>query len=451
MGETATTEPARTHSPLENIRIGTHHLLRLAPDDLLLIDFIVAAALSVCLGGQAEPVWGYVVGPAASGKTESLMSLTGWSDETVNCEMTKVVSDLTVNSLMSANPINGEECSLLLELENRVLIFPDFTGMLSKDHRTRQEILGQLRQAFDGDYVKRSGTKGAQRAKVRFGMLAGVTPKIEDVWKDNQQLGERALIFRMGRVPKLDWRASLRHTLESAVDKDAWKTYLKEFVGGNLAAAQKLMRARDGARPSRPDWCMEHLENLTKLVVDFRNQPLSDGTAIRTEDFNRVGQQLLNLGDSHALVDARTEWDQSDCDLLTRVAEDTLPLVLKRAVVGLRGETDEFTEVATWASRAAISTSAARKILRQWEELGVAESKTTRGAEGSLLLVRLSGEVRALMRATRMLTRPAAETQSATSGESVAGDPASRTPSSAGTGRTTRTVSVGNAESTIPT
>lgn len=349
------------------------------------VDFVSCVALSVALGGESEPVWGYLVGPAGEGKTELLMGLEGWESRTF------FVSDLTPNAMMSANPIVGEEASLLPKLDGRVLVFKDFTTLLTKAEQERKAILGQLREIFDGQYARQTGL-GRLSWRGRIGFLAGVTPAIETILRDNQVLGERSLMFRMGIhiAPRVERMAHLKHVLSCAGRKKELKASIKDFMGAAIEGGYQAIRQMEGIRPTRTEEMECRLIQLAALMVDLRSQTLADGTAVRTESANRVVQQLMNLGDTRCKLDGRTEWTKGDFTLVRRVAEDTLPLVRRWAVQALiqRG-VGKWVKKIAWTNATQSEEKYAKRCLAQWKMLGIVECRD----EGRNTELRLSDEV----------------------------------------------------------
>ena len=90
----------------------------------------------------------------------------------------------------------GEETSLLPKLNGKILVVKDLTPLISGNRDTRGQVLGQLRDAYDGSSAMAFGTGETKRFVSHFGMLFGVTPVIESCWPVNNALGERFLYYR---------------------------------------------------------------------------------------------------------------------------------------------------------------------------------------------------------------------------------------------------------------
>ena len=113
--------------------------------------YIIDVILSVYVANRIEgdPVWMMLIGPPSSAKTELLRSFDGH-------ENAYFLSSLTPSTLVSGMPQkkNMEDPSLLLKLDDKLLVVKDFTSILSMRSESQQEIIAQLREIYDGKYSK---------------------------------------------------------------------------------------------------------------------------------------------------------------------------------------------------------------------------------------------------------------------------------------------------------
>jgi hypothetical protein len=108
------------------------------------------------------------------------------------------LTSLTPKTLLSgASQVGGGDPSLIPRLDGKVLIIKDFTSILSMHYASREEILGALRDAFDGKTSRGFGTGVIRSYESTFGLIAGVTPAIEMFSKMHSSLGERFLRYRI--------------------------------------------------------------------------------------------------------------------------------------------------------------------------------------------------------------------------------------------------------------
>jgi hypothetical protein len=157
--------------------------------DLVAVD--VAAAVIVAHRSGGDPLWMFLVSPPSSGKTEILQSLT-------DCTEVYKLSSLTGQTFASG--FKGRNSSLLNRLEDRGLSFlllKDFTTVLSLHRDARSDIMGALREIYDGEYSKDFGNGQTVSWIGRLGFLAGCTPVIDRHHQVLATLGQRFLMLRL--------------------------------------------------------------------------------------------------------------------------------------------------------------------------------------------------------------------------------------------------------------
>jgi hypothetical protein len=192
--------------------------------DLIGVDVAAASIVAHRQGG--DPLWLQFVSPPSSGKTEILQSLT-------DCSEVYKLSSLTGQTFVSG--FKGKNSSLLERLDAKGLSFlllKDFTTVLSLHRDARSEILGALREIYDGEYSKDFGNGQSVSWSGRLGFLAGVTPVIERHHQVLAVLGQRFLMLRLPpedrdtltnralatRGHEAEMRAHLRAAMRSFVD-----------------------------------------------------------------------------------------------------------------------------------------------------------------------------------------------------------------------------------------
>lgn len=200
--------------------------------DLIGVD--VAAASLVAHRSGGDPLWLQFVSPPSSGKTEILQSLT-------DCHEVYKLSSLTGQTFVSG--FKGKNSSLLERLDAKGLSFlllKDFTTVLSLHRDARSEILGALREIYDGEYSKDFGNGQSVSWSGRLGFLAGVTPVIDRHHQVLAVLGQR---FLMLRLPPEDRETLTNRALATrgheAEMRSELKAAMRSFVDGvdNVADA----------------------------------------------------------------------------------------------------------------------------------------------------------------------------------------------------------------------
>lgn len=140
---------------------------------------------------KTDPTWMFIVAPPGGSKTEVLFTLAG-------SRGIVTASDLTPSSLMSGSNASGPgDPSLIPKLNGKTLIIKDFTTILTKSDDDKRMIFNYFREAYDG-FIQKTFGNGVSRAyKSKFGIIAGVTPKIEEYSSMNSVLGERFLKYKI--------------------------------------------------------------------------------------------------------------------------------------------------------------------------------------------------------------------------------------------------------------
>jgi hypothetical protein len=148
--------------------------------------FDMALANVIANRMETDPLWIFLVGPPSSAKTEAIRALGTTPD-------VYPLSSLTAQTFASGFERKGVETSLLPKLTGKVLALKDFGSVLSLYREKKAEILAQMREIYDGAYVKEFGNGKVFTWTGKIGLLAGVTGIIDREYAVNQVLGERVI------------------------------------------------------------------------------------------------------------------------------------------------------------------------------------------------------------------------------------------------------------------
>src|SRR5262249_7946493 len=132
----------------------------------------------------------FIVAPPSSMKTEVIRSLDDVPD-------VYPLSSLTAQTFASGFERRGVETSLLPKLDGKTITMKDFGTVLTMYREKKAEILAQLREIYDGGFVKEFGNGKRFHWAGKVGLLAGVTPIIDREYALNQILGERFILYRV--------------------------------------------------------------------------------------------------------------------------------------------------------------------------------------------------------------------------------------------------------------
>jgi hypothetical protein len=210
-----------------------------------------------------DPVWLGLLASPSSAKTELLLSAAG---------LPHVVqaSTLTPAALLSGTPRQQQAVTakggLLREIGSfGILLFKDFTSVLSMRQDTKVETLAALREIFDGSWTRRFGSDGGKTAiwKGKMGLLFGVTGVIDSHYTAISEMGDRYLLCRM-QQSKRQLELALKH---SGSQNSQMRNELKAAVI-KLFAARSPLQAPSALTVDSDEY--EEFERIVSLVVRLR-------------------------------------------------------------------------------------------------------------------------------------------------------------------------------------
>jgi hypothetical protein len=314
----------------------------------------VALAVIVANQMQADPLWLFLVAPPSSGKTEVIRSLG-------DVPTVFPLSTLTPQTFASGFERKGIETSLLPKINGKTLVMKDFTTILTLHREKRGEILGQLREIYDGQYSKQWGNGKALDWVGKVGLLAGVvTGVIDREYALGAVLGERFLLYRVKGAPPrtLALRAIEQH---STFEQDQRQT-LRRIVAGYLEYLLPVA-------PPMPVAVREGIVALAVFTAKARSPVFFDNRneidlIPEPEAPGRLAKQFSLLAQSLAVVRQEAEVSLRTYATVTQVAYDTLPAP-RQAVLQAVKTAGEPTTTTAVGDAAGYPTSSARRYLQE--------------------------------------------------------------------------------------
>jgi hypothetical protein len=300
---------------INDLRENLAKWLSLPVEDTDLIDFCLAVYKSNEIPG--DPLWGIIIDASGAGKTELLRAFRKRPDA-------YFLSKLSEKTLVSGyrDPDNPTvDPSLLPQLNGKVLVIKDLAPLISMRRESRNAIIADLRDAYDGFTDQGLGNLGRVGYESRFTLLAASTLAIERADTVDQELGERFIKFRaraesgIEKVRKaignIGADSSMRQDIEAAVSR---------FL-------DSLPPASDCAIP---DSLQSDLVSLADFTAKARSSVARDrnGTLLylpKPEVGTRLGKELGKLLLALAAVREKPVPDVVDFATVRRVGEDCLP------------------------------------------------------------------------------------------------------------------------------
>lgn len=341
--------------------------LHMPSDEVLQVLFGTVFANKI----QGEPLWLFLIAPPGGSKSELLMSLS-------NNPLVESTTSLTPHTLVSgANFQSGTDPSLLPKLNNRILVIKDFTTILTMHYTSRDEIFGVLRDCYDGKTEKNFGT-GLKRSYVsHFGIIAGVTPKIEEFGVMHQSLGERFLKYRINTGEKT---LSETDRIRKALSNINHEKQMREEL---CAAANRVLGLPlPETLPTISQPIYELIINLAQTCAMMRGVVDRDRWSGQVlykpmmEVGTRLAKQLAKLAIGIAIYRQQKEVDLAIYDLIRRIALDTAPDRVEEVVRQIReGCKDPETVMRTVdvSTRTRLPVATCFRILQDLELLRLVE------------------------------------------------------------------------------
>ena len=268
------------------------------------------------------PLWLFIVGPAGSGKSMILQSI---SD---NPE-THFESSLGAKTLVSGwKSDEGNDPSLLPRIIGKTLIIKEYTEIMALPSKEQEQVFSSLRGAYDGrvdriyanEVTRVYPAPGSGHKTCHFSILAGVTNTIHAHGK--AELGERFLKYQMfpdNHDPIDQIKAAMDNTLKQEFPEIELRKVTKAFI--------KHMTSKDFIAPIVPKSVLNKIIGLSQLVAIIRaNVERSKGElAYRAspEVGTRLAKQFLKLAQCIAFTLGKSRVDKECFSLVQRVGMDT--------------------------------------------------------------------------------------------------------------------------------
>ena len=211
---------------------------------------------------SGEPAWLGLIAPPSSAKTELINALT-------NLPFVVSASTLTPAGLLSGTPQRqraaGARGGLLKQVANPgVLCLKDFTSILTMRPDAKAEILGVLREIYDGHYVRRLGTDGGRQLEWRgkLGLIFGCTNVIDTQYAFENALGNRFLLSRLPPPDRTQYARALKHTGASF-------TIMRRELADSITAL--FSAPRPDPQPLDPEGDeFKRIDRMVNLIVRLR-------------------------------------------------------------------------------------------------------------------------------------------------------------------------------------
>ncbi len=314
---------------------------------------------------EGDPLWTFIVGPPGSGKTEVIRT----ADDVSDCYP---LSALTPNTFASGFEKRGVETSLLPKIDGKTLLLKDFGTVLSQRWEKKAEILGQLREIYDGAFRKDFGNGKSFQWAGKVGLLAGVTAIVDRELQLHAILGERFLLYRV-KSPLA--REVARRAMGQRQREADQRRRLRRLVADFLETVPL-------DPPAIPPAFAEALAALAEFTAVARSPILFDTRGEidlipAPESPGRLAKQFALLAQALAIVRGQDVVRADSYCTVLQVAQDTVPAQRKVMIEALLmperfspASTTEVAEVTKYP------TSTIRRYLQELTALGLVDRLT---------------------------------------------------------------------------
>lgn len=300
----------------------------------LLLALYVAHQLS------AKPVWLFLTAPSGSGKTEFINSLLG-------VPSTYLISSLTKSTFISGqrrsnlSKMESPHTSLLLRMENvnhtagGIILFKDFTSLLSLNREDRMEIFAQMREIYDGDYKKEFGTGEAIHWKGKVSILAGVTTVIHTM-DLGQAMGSRFVMYSPKQPDRIE---TTKRAMLNLTNLDEQREKIQQAVTEYIKSVKIPSVIPEISNEMQEELIrLANISTLARTSVErsYASREQSIRYIHEPEMPTRVCEQLKTLGAAFIVMNGGQELSPLYRNILYKVSLDCVPasrrLVLRELV-----------------------------------------------------------------------------------------------------------------------
>lgn len=314
----STTMPAYSGNELNRADVLVEYRKWLYLSNPEVLDVLYGAAFANQI--NIDPLWLFIVGPPGSCKTELLQSIS-------EAKRMEGATTMTPQALVSGSNNTTADPSLIPKLNGKTLIIKDFTTILTMNPQARDEIFGILRDAYDGKIEKWFGNGAHRLYHSKFGILAAVTSKIEELASTNSALGERFIKYRFKAPGKVDvGREAIKASLQGVLTGSPMRTALKEIGKKVLARSIKPTEI-----PTPDAATAERLLLLAQFVACLRGVVTRDKysgnvlTKPQAEVGTRLSKQFCALAMGISVYKRDATITRETMDTIVTVGKDTAP------------------------------------------------------------------------------------------------------------------------------
>lgn len=308
---------------------------------------VVEVAVSVAMAHyfkNDKPIWLMILGPPGSGKTSIPLTCL----EALPFSYSQ--DDLSSSTFLSGLALGEKnQFSLLHNIgtpqdRSGILLFPDFTTFMSKRAEEKEQVMGQLRRVYDGEFDRTIGN-GRLSWKGKVTIVAAATPQVESHWSSQRNLGER---FMQVRWPRGNGIEQAKKAIQQVEHENFIREQLKELTRAFIFPDERPPQPL----PMPADYEGIGAVHLAELVARLRvhvprerdhRREIVDAPP-EAESPTRIIKAMGQLARARATAFNKPSVDLRDFAVSRRVALDSIPplrkAILDAVTAGEIGQTD---------------------------------------------------------------------------------------------------------------
>lgn len=282
--------------------------------DTGIIKFLCAFYCANKLSRKA--LWAIIIGPSGGGKTEFLNALLDLPD-------IEEISMITSTTFLSGMP-GRNDSSLLPKVNGKILMFKDWTTLLSMQKDARAEIFSQLREIWDGRMRKSFGNGKTAAWEGKVSLLAASTQAVDLNQQQYTHLGERFINYRIVMPDR-------KEVAMRSLNNDSNQNLMQKEIRNAMFAFMKGIDFREENVLGVPAEYQKQLVDLANFSTMARSAVIREFGMKKEVIFvpaaempTRIAQQLNVLGTGLTMVNGG-KLVEGDMEILYKAALDSIP------------------------------------------------------------------------------------------------------------------------------
>ncbi len=301
------------------------------------IKLVIATVISNRKNKKDKPIWLILLGGSSSGKTIILQLLRRCGPWIID------VDTFSTNTLASGFGGDGRDHSLLHKANYGILVFKDFTTILSMNPDGLQEIMGQLRAIYDGKFDRPLGNGKSINWEGKVGIIAAGTVDVQRKMRYYSQNGERFLNYIQDVADSIEIGMKAMSNQKNITEREE---ELAQIVAKFIN--EKLEESYDSNRfiPKELEREMVEVANFCTLArspvnMNRKNPCIVDYVPER-EQPPRMAMMLKNTAIGLMHIDNENKLSDDNARIIYKVGLDSIPVERKLTLLKLakyRGST----------------------------------------------------------------------------------------------------------------